>query len=86
MRRMASERILGGGMDLPIKKWLAFRLFEADYVWTEHNYSDFVAPLPDAVCGIPNFNGVRLRTGLVFSWGGRRRSRHGAVVRSSRRK
>jgi hypothetical protein len=25
--------ILGGGMDLPIKKWLAFRLFEADYVW-----------------------------------------------------
>ncbi|HEY1657266.1 MAG TPA: hypothetical protein VGG14_02895 [Candidatus Sulfotelmatobacter sp.] len=61
--------ILGGGMDLPIRKWLAFRLFEADYVWGRHNYSDFVAS------DFPNlerasFEGVRLRTGLVFSWGG----------------
>jgi hypothetical protein len=61
--------ILGGGMDLPIKKWLAFRLFEADYVWGRHNYSDFASQ------DFPNlervsFEGVRLRTGLVFSWGG----------------
>ena len=61
--------VLGGGMDLPIKKWLAFRLFEADYVWGRHNYSGFVSS------DFPNlervsFEGVRLRTGLVFSWGG----------------
>jgi hypothetical protein len=61
--------VLGGGMDLPIKKWLAFRLFEADYVWGRHNYASFVSP------DFPNlqrvsFDGVRLRTGLVFSWGG----------------
>jgi outer membrane protein OmpA-like peptidoglycan-associated protein len=62
--------ILGGGMDLPLKKWLAFRLFEADYVWARHNYSDFIAPLPDDNLRHPSFNGVRLRTGLVFNFGG----------------
>src|SRR5580698_10307650 len=62
--------ILGGGMDLPIKKWLAFRLFEADYVWTQHNYSDFIAPMPDDSLRHASFDGVRLRTGLVFSFGG----------------
>jgi outer membrane protein OmpA-like peptidoglycan-associated protein len=61
--------ILGGGMDLPIRKWLAFRLFEADYVYAKHNYPD------DASLQFPDlrrasFSGVRLRTGLVFSWGG----------------
>jgi hypothetical protein len=61
--------ILGGGMDLPIKKWLAFRLFEADYVWARHNYADFVSSdFPNL--RRPSFEGVRLRTGLVFSWGG----------------
>jgi outer membrane protein OmpA-like peptidoglycan-associated protein len=61
--------ILGGGMDLPIRKKLAFRLFEADYVWSQHNYSDFAT---DAFPNLrrPAFEGVRLRTGLVFSWGG----------------
>lgn len=61
--------ILGGGMDLPIRKWLAFRLFEADYVWARHNYADAAAPeFPDL--RRPSFEGVRLRTGLVISWGG----------------
>ncbi|MGA8270189.1 MAG: OmpA family protein [Candidatus Sulfotelmatobacter sp.] len=61
--------ILGGGMDLPIKKWFAFRLFEADYVWARHNYADFVSSdFPDLTR--PSFEGVRLRTGLVFNWGG----------------
>jgi outer membrane protein OmpA-like peptidoglycan-associated protein len=61
--------ILGGGMDLPINKKLAFRLFEADYVWGRHNYSDFAnLDFPDL--RRPSFEGVRLRTGLVFSWGG----------------
>jgi hypothetical protein len=61
--------ILGGGMDLPIRKWLAFRLFEADYVWARHNYADYASlEFPDL--RRPTFEGVRLRTGLVFSWGG----------------
>jgi hypothetical protein len=61
--------VIGGGMDLPIKKWLAFRLFEADYVWGRHNYSDFVASyFPNLAHA--SFDGVRLRTGFVFSWGG----------------
>jgi hypothetical protein len=61
--------VMGGGLDLPIRKWFAFRLFEADYVWGRHDYSSFVAS------NYPNlervsFEGVRLRTGFVFSWGG----------------
>lgn len=61
--------ILGGGLDLPIRNWLSFRLFEADYVWGRHNYSDDVSPFfPDLRHA--SFNGVRLRTGFVFSWGG----------------
>src|SRR5258708_3608116 len=61
--------ILGGGMDLPIRKSLAWRVFEVDYVFGRHNYSDNAAPeFPDL--RRPSFGGVRLRTGLVFSWGG----------------
>jgi len=62
--------VMGGGMDLPIKKWLAFRLFEADYVWGEHNYSDYIAPMPDDSLRHASFNWIRLRTGFVFAWGG----------------
>jgi|HubBroStandDraft_2_1064218.scaffolds.fasta_scaffold44693_2 outer membrane protein OmpA-like peptidoglycan-associated protein len=61
--------ILGGGMDLPISKKVAFRLFEADYVWGRHNYSDFADPDFSNLRRV-SFEGVRLRTGLVFSWGG----------------
>ncbi|MGO9086225.1 MAG: OmpA family protein [Candidatus Sulfotelmatobacter sp.] len=61
--------ILGGGMDLPLTKFIAFRLFEADYVWGHHNYADFVAPQFPSLRR-PSLDGVRLRTGLVFSWGG----------------
>jgi outer membrane protein OmpA-like peptidoglycan-associated protein len=61
--------VLGGGMDLPIKKWLSLRLFEADFVWARHNYADEVGPLFPSLRR-PNAEGVRLRTGLVFSWGG----------------
>jgi len=62
--------ILGGGMDLPFpNKHFAWRLFEADYVWGKHNYADYVAAnFPDL--RRPSFEGVRLRTGLVFMWGG----------------
>lgn len=61
--------ILGGGMDLPITKMIAWRLFEADYVFGHHNYSDYVSALFPNLRR-PSLDGVRLRTGVVFSWGG----------------
>ena len=61
--------ILGGGMDLPIRKWISLRLFEADYVWAHHHYAhEAAADFPDL--RRPSLEGVRLRTGLVFNWGG----------------
>src|SRR5258708_3106277 len=61
--------IMGGGVDLPVRKSLAWRVFEADYVFGRHNYADFVAPQFSDLRR-PSFGGVRLRTGIVFSWGG----------------
>ena len=61
--------VLGGGMDLPMRKWLSFRLFEADFVWAHHNYADDAGPQSSSLRR-PNAEGVRLRTGLVFNWGG----------------
>jgi hypothetical protein len=61
--------ILGGGMDLPFSKKFAIRLFEADYVWSHHNYSDYAAPEFPSLRR-PDEQGIRLRTGVVFSWGG----------------
>jgi outer membrane protein OmpA-like peptidoglycan-associated protein len=61
--------ILGGGMDLPVSKTFSIRVFEADYVFSRHNYADYAAPqFPDLRRATEN--GVRLRTGFVFSWGG----------------
>lgn len=61
--------ILGGGMDLPITKSIAWRLFQVDYVWARHHYPDLAAPeFPNL--RRPQLEGVRLRTGVVFSWGG----------------
>ncbi|HYM78692.1 MAG TPA: OmpA family protein [Candidatus Dormibacteraeota bacterium] len=61
--------ILGGGMDLPITKSFAIRVFEADYVYSRHNFAGLAAPqFPDL--RRPTLQGVRLRTGLLFSWGG----------------
>jgi len=61
--------ILGGGMDLPISKKVAWRLFEVDYVWSHHNYASYAAPeFPNL--RRPNMEGVRLRTGIVINFGG----------------
>ncbi len=61
--------ILGGGMDLPITKKVAWRLFEVDYVWSHHNYASYAAPeFPNL--RRPNMEGVRLRTGIVINFGG----------------
>ncbi len=61
--------ILGGGMDLPIRKWLSLRLFEADFVWAHHNFADDAGPQFTSLRR-PHAEGIRLRTGLVFNWGG----------------
>lgn len=61
--------VLGGGMDLRITRSVSWRLFEADYVWAKHNYADDVGQQFPSLRRA-GFGGVRLRTGLVFSWGG----------------
>jgi len=61
--------IMGLGMDLPVTKHFAIRLFEADNVWSRHNYADF-AELEFPNLRRPSEEGVRLRTGVLFSWGG----------------
>jgi outer membrane protein OmpA-like peptidoglycan-associated protein len=61
--------ILGGGMDVPITKNFAWRVFQADYVWARHNYADYAASEFPSLRR-PSLEGARLRTGIVFSWGG----------------
>ncbi len=61
--------LLGGGMDLPLTKQFAWRLFQVDYVWAHHNYASSAAPqFPDL--RRPMLEGVRLRTGIVINFGG----------------
>jgi len=61
--------ILGGGMDLPITRMFAWRVFEADYVVSPHNFATLAGPTFPSLQR-PTFEGVRLRTGVVVSWGG----------------
>lgn len=61
--------ILGGGWDLPFTKNFSWRVFEANYVFARHNYSSYAAP-EFSDLRRPSFDGARLGTGLVFSWGG----------------
>ncbi len=61
--------VLGGGMDIPFTKKFSWRLFEADYVWSPHNFASLAAP-EFASLRRPQFQGVRLRTGVVINWGG----------------
>src|SRR5580704_17085175 len=61
--------ILGGGMDLTITKKISWRLFQVDYVWAAHNFSSEAAPEFPSLRR-PQFQGERLRTGIVFTLGG----------------
>ncbi len=61
--------VLGGGMDLKLTHNFAWRLFEADFVWGRHNYGPYADPQFPSFRR-PSMDGVRLRTGVVFSWGG----------------
>ena len=61
--------ILGGGIDLPIVRRISLRLIEADYQWARQNYASIVPPnQPDLRHA--SFEGARLRTGVVFNFGG----------------
>jgi outer membrane protein OmpA-like peptidoglycan-associated protein len=57
--------IAGGGMDLRATKLISWRVFEADWVGAQHHYQQFA---PSDIAR-PGLKGVRLRTGLVFSFG-----------------
>jgi hypothetical protein len=61
--------VLGGGIDLKLWKPVSLRLIEADYVLGRHNFSG-AAPPDDSKLQRPVLNGVELRTGLVFNFGG----------------
>lgn len=61
--------ILGGGMDIPFGKMFSWRVFGADYVWAQHNFANLAAP-EFSTLRRPEFEGVRLRTGVVINWGG----------------
>jgi outer membrane protein OmpA-like peptidoglycan-associated protein len=55
----------GGGLDLNLKRYLAWRLFRADYVFSNHQYG------PSSIVPATDVRGARLQTGLVFMLGGK---------------
>jgi hypothetical protein len=61
--------VLGGGIDLKLWKPITLRLFEADYVWSRHNFASAVA-IDNPSLRRSGFDGARLRTGVVFNFGG----------------
>lgn len=61
--------VLGGGLDVPFTKMFSWRVFGADYVWALHNFANYAAPEFPQVRR-PQFQGARLRTGVVMNWGG----------------
>jgi outer membrane protein OmpA-like peptidoglycan-associated protein len=61
--------ILGGGIDIPVNRSFGIRLFEADYQWVGENFSNLV-PATQPNLRRPNWNGARLRAGILFYVGG----------------
>ena len=61
--------IFGGGIDLAITHAVSLRLIEADYQVAQPNFANQVSPVLDKLRH-PTLNGTRLRTGLVFNFGG----------------
>ena len=56
----------GGGLDLNLNRHFALRLIRADYLFSNHQYG------PSSVVPATDVRGVRLQTGLVLMWGGKR--------------
>jgi len=61
--------ILGGGIDIPVVKHFSIRLIEADYQWARQNFAKEV-PASQPNLRRPSYEGVRLRSGVVFNFGG----------------
>jgi len=61
--------ILGGGIDITAGRHLSIRLIEADYQVAHQNFASRV-PASLADLQRPNYQGARLRSGLVFNLGG----------------
>jgi len=61
--------IFGGGIDIPISKSVTWRLLEADYVYSRHHFEELAAPQFPSLRR-PTLEGLRLRTGVVLTWGG----------------
>jgi outer membrane protein OmpA-like peptidoglycan-associated protein len=55
----------GGGLDLNFSRHFAWRMFRADFVFSNHQFG------PSSVVPATDVRGVRLQTGLVFMWGGK---------------
>src|SRR5579863_3520827 len=62
--------ILGGGIDIHLWKHIDWRVFEADYEWSRHNFASLGVPPQQPDLRRSTFDGLRLRTGLVFGLGG----------------
>jgi hypothetical protein len=60
--------IVGGGLDVQITRLIGLRLFEADWVFGHHNFSDVVAPQFPGLRRI-DLQGARVRTGIVWNFG-----------------
>jgi outer membrane protein OmpA-like peptidoglycan-associated protein len=56
----------GGGLDLNLNRHFALRLIRADYLFSNHQYG------PSSVVPATDVRGVRLQTGVVLMWGGKR--------------
>ncbi len=54
--------VLGGGFDFPISRVFSLRLIEGDYVWAHHSFN--------GIPGTINFNGARVRSGIMLNLGG----------------
>ena len=61
--------ILGGGIDIPVIKQFSIRLIEADYQWARQNFAKEV-PVSQPNLRRASYEGVRLRTGVLFNFGG----------------
>jgi outer membrane protein OmpA-like peptidoglycan-associated protein len=60
--------LAGGGLDLKLSHRFAWRMFRADYVFSNHQYG------PSSIVPATDVRGARLQTGLVFVWGGGKRT------------
>ncbi len=55
--------VIGGGIDVPLGRVFGLRLIEGDYVWAHHTFKPVVTNTID-------FNGARVRSGIMFNLGG----------------